>query len=743
MNNIREISITDNERRQLDELLNDLKNKLSQEYNLRSIARARIDVTELLPRYIVEFKHEGSLKILAFSDYRTQNLEEIIKFVKNLNEKPDLIVYAGDDLNRFAPMPIDFISKRSPSNAISEVTVHNVEGIPSTTTNRYGFIVRLPKHLSEDYLMKLFESALTIVREICRKFSNRSVYGIQDIRRIVENLQSSLHIDIEISEGQKGSKVSSIAIIDSTTGVLIVSVKFDKRYYSVSFGGLYTYLKGLNIYCLEDLRRVPISKVYEDDIYMYYYLPSANKNYFEELAKYSRYGVLVVRGNDGSKVDRALIYGNKVYDLHKTIVKIGSFVFVGFEGPYYFSEETFFEHYVKIRFEFVKKLIGADDKIVIVSHIPPKGFLDRAERFGHRSVGSLTLRQIMEENRKLKLIICGHVHACGGRYTTFDGVIIANVSSHDSVLDRANVALITLHEGMKPEIRFEKIPSLIEQEFERENLELILCTNCYSVRDIEAFRSYVEKHYPKIFDDLKYLADIKNKYGLPWSVVFEMYDKYGISCPEQLSDDVFQKLMSNSKGVYRSHIRRAYAKFKREHSQEIYLLNPLPLKSDKIILFDVEYDYDWVLFGFLDLNSGEIKQFWKLFDEGNIKEYVCSKVDYTFVHWGGRDKSFLIEICPNVSTLNLHYFVQTNLVAPLNSTELKEVHDVLCGHVRDEWWSRYFYNMDGFDKAILCKRVADDPYAEDVLAEANKADLLALKKVFKKLKELPVKMPKY
>ena len=51
--------------------------------------------------------------------------------------------------------------------------------------------------------------------------------------------------------------------------------------------------------------------------------------------------------------------------------------------------------------------------------------------------------------------------------------------------------------------------------------------------------------------------------------------------------------------------------------------------------------------------------------------------------------------------------------------------------------------MDGFDKAILCKRVTDDPYAEDVLDEANKADLLALKKVFKKLKELPVRMPKY
>ena len=360
-----------------------------------------------------------------------------------------------------------------------------------------------------------------------------------------------------------------------------------------------------------------------------------------------------------------------------------------------------------------------------------------------RSVGSPTLRQIMEEDRRLKLIICGHVHACGGKYTTFDDTIVANVSSHDSVLDRANVALIVLQEEARPQIVFEKIPSLIEQEFERGNLELLLCMNDYSTQDIKSFKNYIQKYYPKIFDDLKYLADIKYKYGLPWSVVFEIYDKHGVNRSGQLSDEIFQNLISNSRGIYRPHIKRAYAKYKRERSQEKYLLNPLPLKFDKVILFDVEYDYDWVLFGFLDLNSDQLKQFWKTSDERALKEYVCvySEAGYTFVHWGGRDKNFLKEICPSASTFNLLYFTQTNLVVPLlDSNELKDVHDILCGHIEDEWWDKYFYNIYGFDKAVLCRRIINgEENLKDILAEANKADLFALKNILKKLKELPVR----
>ena len=41
------------------------------------------------------------LKILAFSDYRVQDIEVLINFIQKMKNKPDLILYAGDDVNRF------------------------------------------------------------------------------------------------------------------------------------------------------------------------------------------------------------------------------------------------------------------------------------------------------------------------------------------------------------------------------------------------------------------------------------------------------------------------------------------------------------------------------------------------------------------------------------------------------------------------------------------------------------------
>jgi hypothetical protein len=110
---------------------------------------------------------------------------------------------------------------------------------------------------------------------------------------------------------------------------------------------------------------------------------------------------------------------------------------------------------------------------------------------------------------------------------------------------------------------------------------------------------------------------------------------------------------------------------------------------------------------------------------------------------GGADKTLLLnELGVNPQTFNLLYFCQTSLVAPLSSTTLKDVHDVLCGHVNDEWWKTNFYNIDGFGKLILCNILVRNPTdvsSRKSLLEANKADILALEKVLKALTSLPVK----
>jgi len=41
------------------------------------------------------------MSLVAFSDYRTQSLEELLNFFKSIEPKPDVILYAGDDIERF------------------------------------------------------------------------------------------------------------------------------------------------------------------------------------------------------------------------------------------------------------------------------------------------------------------------------------------------------------------------------------------------------------------------------------------------------------------------------------------------------------------------------------------------------------------------------------------------------------------------------------------------------------------
>lgn len=56
-----------------------------------------------LLRELVNLPHPGlSLRIVAFSDWRVQEVGGLVRFLKD-QVKPDLILYAGDDIQRFRP----------------------------------------------------------------------------------------------------------------------------------------------------------------------------------------------------------------------------------------------------------------------------------------------------------------------------------------------------------------------------------------------------------------------------------------------------------------------------------------------------------------------------------------------------------------------------------------------------------------------------------------------------------------
>ena len=51
------------------------------------------------------------MRILAFSDWRVQDIEQLIDYLRRLEEKPDVIVYAGDDIRRFNRVPYMFLPR--------------------------------------------------------------------------------------------------------------------------------------------------------------------------------------------------------------------------------------------------------------------------------------------------------------------------------------------------------------------------------------------------------------------------------------------------------------------------------------------------------------------------------------------------------------------------------------------------------------------------------------------------------
>lgn len=60
---------------------------------------------------------------------------------------------------------------------------------------------------------------------------------------------------------------------------------------------------------------------------------------------------------------------------------------------------------------------------VLVSHSPPKGCLD-VDGSG-TSRGSTAVRELIQ-SKKPALVVCGHIHACGGRTETLYGTTVVN-----------------------------------------------------------------------------------------------------------------------------------------------------------------------------------------------------------------------------------------------------------------------------------------------------------------------------
>ena len=169
-------------------------------------------------------------------------------------------------------------------------------------------------------------------------------------------------------------------------------------------------------------------------------------------------------------------------------------------------------------------------------------------------------------------------------------MVIVNVSSHDDPFSRANIAWIIIDEEKRVHVDIKHLSSLVEQIIAEngQDVEEKLKGRCHlSEAEAQAFISYVRKD-KSIFEHMPSLVEIKFRYGLPWELILMLY-KRGVKDATKLNErvllDIYPHDCGKMTGIYRIHWKRAYAKFLGEKSNEIYLMNPLPIAEGRIMVF--------------------------------------------------------------------------------------------------------------------------------------------------------------
>mgnify|MGYP001095880249 CR=1 FL=1 len=173
-------------------------------------------------------------------------------------------------------------------------------------------------------------------------------------------------------------------------------------------------------------------------------------NYFSELSEYTKQKkVLAVIGNDDFPEVKKILKSKNVHDLYEKPFNFRNYAFVGVEastsGPAIVQHtEKEIEKHLSMQSSQVK-----GKRLVILSHTPPYGILDRGIRFadldeGSHHIGSTSLRDFIEV-KHVELVVCGHCHSHGGLSKKLKETTIVNVSSHDSPGSKGNIALIEIN----------------------------------------------------------------------------------------------------------------------------------------------------------------------------------------------------------------------------------------------------------------------------------------------------------
>jgi Icc-related predicted phosphoesterase/uncharacterized protein YprB with RNaseH-like and TPR domain len=211
----------------------------------------------------------------------------------------------------------------------------------------------------------------------------------------------------------------------------------------------------------QDLRPSELPRRVEDALGLLY--SDYEDTRFEKLARHARCGVVAIAGNDSLPIHKRVLRSTHVTDLHERPVNVDGWGFVGIEGgitsgrphddPAARNAIGFILHAEKTVARHVTGQIDslgvASERLVIVTHTPPRGVLDTALRFGVNRIGSPYLRRFVRRSQPA-LVLTGHCHSSGRRSQYVGQTLVINGASDDGKPKQCAAAIIELIVGKAP-----------------------------------------------------------------------------------------------------------------------------------------------------------------------------------------------------------------------------------------------------------------------------------------------------
>jgi Icc-related predicted phosphoesterase/uncharacterized protein YprB with RNaseH-like and TPR domain len=459
-----------------------------------------------------------------------------------------------------------------------------------------------------------------------------------------------------------------------------------------------------------------------------------NINYLEALAEEAEFGLFIVAGNDDPPNKQLFIDGENVYDVHERPVIIGDFAIVGQEGIENRKDRvaagmiTYEKDQIERHLRRVLESLQ-NKKVILLSHMPPVGILDRAvahgdlerafgkhdeEGYTSSNIGSRAVKSILDDYESVRIVVCGHVHKMGGKSRRIGGERISDW------MDKGRFVINVATEGKSD-------PDLNIGQVALDSTGVVW--NCTG--ELKKYDFHQEA-----------VQELQNIPGIGKKTARKLVN-IGVDSVEELANASLnrlkEKIPQTSRG-WRTLLGRAKA---REAGNPVFL-NPPELPSSPRVYLDIETDLDqeslvWLVGVFHDQEEEMryffaetpdqekkmLKEFLSFLEESSgttLFHYSTTAFDERILkkRLRANNLSVLTEIEESV---DVGLEVERSVALPTTSNELSAV----AGQVGYEF-SRP--NMDGRDVAsIYANCVENGEEVPDRVFQYNRDDVLAVKEI--------------